>query len=512
MDAAQPSLLASSSSLSKASSQQTKALADMMALELTPMSTGECRSYTQGSDRTACAQLEAHFDAEVQKPDSFDDTMAVPLDSAVNMQAYASTTLSTTSPSAITLPPVQGADLTSRRQPSSSSATPQASTSAKRTRRSLIGKFNAIACNKKPPMGSSAGDTGVTPLDLMTDDENDDKVDNSTTQRLATLAPAASVCASPQATSSIPTSTTLSASSTMTETSPCLTTLNWRKLKPVERFGPHLKARHIETEQVYFLKATTINVNGLPPAALRETGLLQRFSHPNIMPLLGVRSNLQVYEMALPFVADTLGDVIANQRLLGDEIHPNWSATCQRLLVQLVAAVSHVHAHGHVHGNITPSQIRVLPSQQLLLTGFQHARLGLVPVASDRPRDYLPLDVLLGNEFITMEADVWSCGVIYLHMLAGRSVFREDSDIAQLMLMMATLGTPTENTWPGITAFPFYQTQFPRFTKRHWRHVLQTKLSQAQTSLIDAMLCLDPQHRPSAKQCIRLVAQSTTTD
>jgi serine/threonine protein kinase len=31
------------------------------------------------------------------------------------------------------------------------------------------------------------------------------------------------------------------------------------------------------------------------------------------------------------------------------------------------------------------------------------------------------LDVLLGNEYVTMAADVWACGAIYLHMLAGVS-------------------------------------------------------------------------------------------
>ena len=71
--------------------------------------------------------------------------------------------------------------------------------------------------------------------------------------------------------------------------------------------------------------------------------------------------------------------------------------------------------------SITPAHIRVLPSQQLLLTGFQHARLGLVPVPSDSPRDYLPLDILLGNAYVTMAADVWACGTVYLHLLAGVS-------------------------------------------------------------------------------------------
>jgi cyclin-dependent kinase len=60
------------------------------------------------------------------------------------------------------------------------------------------------------------------------------------------------------------------------------------------------------------------------------------------------------------------------------------------------------------------------------------------------------------------------------------------------------LGTPDEETWPGVTTFPDYKTSFPRWKRPDGP--LVPGLERAGCELLEALLEYDPAHRISAKQ------------
>lgn len=61
------------------------------------------------------------------------------------------------------------------------------------------------------------------------------------------------------------------------------------------------------------------------------------------------------------------------------------------------------------------------------------------------------------------------------------------------------LGTPGEETWPGVTSYPDYKSTFPKW-QRDYSKTLCTNLDEHGLDLLELMLAYDPATRISAKQ------------
>ena len=62
-----------------------------------------------------------------------------------------------------------------------------------------------------------------------------------------------------------------------------------------------------------------------------------------------------------------------------------------------------------------------------------------------------------------------------------------------------TLGTPTEDIWPGITSYPDFKSSHPKWPRIQHRPLV-SGLDEAGLELLDMMLIYDPAGRISAKQ------------
>src|SRR5271170_5932576 len=65
--------------------------------------------------------------------------------------------------------------------------------------------------------------------------------------------------------------------------------------------------------------------------------------------------------------------------------------------------------------------------------------------------------------------------------------------------LFRVLGTPDEQTWPGVTTFPDFKSSFPKWT-RDETSKLVPDLEENGLDLLDQMLEYDPARRISAKQ------------
>lgn len=71
---------------------------------------------------------------------------------------------------------------------------------------------------------------------------------------------------------------------------------------------------------------------------------------------------------------------------------------------------------------------------------------------------YRPPDVLLGSTDYTTSLDVWGVGCIFVEMLNGFPCFPGVRDVYdQLDKIFRVVGTPTEDTWPGVSRLPNYR-------------------------------------------------------
>lgn len=75
---------------------------------------------------------------------------------------------------------------------------------------------------------------------------------------------------------------------------------------------------------------------------------------------------------------------------------------------------------------------------------------------------YRAPEILLGSPHYSTAVDMWSVGCIFAEMLTMQPLFPGDSQIDQLFKIFRALGTPTEEMWPGVTALPDFNNNFPR--------------------------------------------------
>jgi hypothetical protein len=52
-------------------------------------------------------------------------------------------------------------------------------------------------------------------------------------------------------------------------------------------------------------------------------------------------------------------------------------------------------------------------------------------------------------------------------MVNQRPLFPGDSEIDELFKIFRTLGTPNEETWPGVTSLPDFKSAFPKWPPKN---------------------------------------------
>jgi serine/threonine protein kinase len=77
-------------------------------------------------------------------------------------------------------------------------------------------------------------------------------------------------------------------------------------------------------------------------------------------------------------------------------------------------------------------------------------------------RWYRAPELLYGSRTYDVGVDLWAIGCVFGEMLNKSPLFPGENDIDQLRLVLHTLGTPTNDTWPGMTDLPDYnKISFP---------------------------------------------------
>jgi hypothetical protein len=117
---------------------------------------------------------------------------------------------------------------------------------------------------------------------------------------------------------------------------------------------------------------------------------------------------------------------------------------------------------------------------------------------------YRPPEMLLGVRNYSEAADIWSVGCVFAEMLRGTPLFAGASQIEQLFLIFEALGTPTDDSWPGVTAAPFFfPRSFPQWqgSKTSLTAAIPTATT-ADLELLALCLCCCPDLRATAAQLL----------
>ena len=64
---------------------------------------------------------------------------------------------------------------------------------------------------------------------------------------------------------------------------------------------------------------------------------------------------------------------------------------------------------------------------------------------------YRAPELILGSKEYDARIDTWSVGCFLLELLLRKPLFPGKAEAMQIDLIFNLLGTPTEETWPGVT-------------------------------------------------------------
>ena len=159
---------------------------------------------------------------------------------------------------------------------------------------------------------------------------------------------------------------------------------------------------------------------------LLEMQVLQKMSHPNVVPITDAGEAQGVLFFTMPFIE---GETM-RQRLGRDGAFPIGEAV--RVAVDVARALGHVHSNGVVHRDVKPENILLLPNGTAVLLDFGHARAPAIMPSADShdakkyivgTANYVSPEQVSGRRVADSRSDLYSLGCVLLEMLTGMVPF-----------------------------------------------------------------------------------------
>ena len=159
-----------------------------------------------------------------------------------------------------------------------------------------------------------------------------------------------------------------------------------------------------------------------------------------------------------------------------------------------------------MHRDLKPQNLLLSTGGLIKLADFGLARAFGVPVRTFTHEVvtlwYRAPEILLGCKYYSTEVDIWSIAGIFSEMATHKVLFRGDSEIDQLFQIFRVLGTPNENSWPGVSQLPDYNSTFPNWSPQNLSRY-NPQLDGEGIDLLQKLLVYTPEERMTAKQALK---------
>lgn len=214
----------------------------------------------------------------------------------------------------------------------------------------------------------------------------------------------------------------------------------------------------------YAVKRMFIRNRVLPVSVVREIKVLQYLlnGHPNIIDLLDVSPSGSSINLVFPLLPTNLTALIYSSHLN--------SGQCALYSRMLVDGVAYLHQNGIIHRDLKPANLLIDWSGILKICDFGQARAIDIGLEINGHRSeltyqvctrwYRAPEILYGSTSYSYDVDLWSVGCIIGEMIQEWPLFKGDTDIEQLSLVVKALGQP-KGEWTEL---------LPDFNKIHFVH------------------------------------------
>ncbi|KAF3696310.1 Cyclin-dependent kinase 16 [Channa argus] len=223
------------------------------------------------------------------------------------------------------------------------------------------------------------------------------------------------------------------------------------------------KGRSKLTENLVALKEIRLeHEEGAPCTAIREVSLLKDLKHANIVTLHDIIHTQKSLTLVFEYLDKDLKQYLDD---CGNTIHVS---NVKLFLFQLLRGLSYCHLRKVLHRDLKPQNLLINERGELKLADFGLARAKSIPTKTYSNEVvtlwYRPPDILLGSTDYSTHIDMWGVGCIFYEMVTGRPLFPGSTVEEELHFIFKLLGTPTEQTWAGISSNEEFVTyNYPQY-------------------------------------------------
>jgi mitogen-activated protein kinase 1/3 len=239
---------------------------------------------------------------------------------------------------------------------------------------------------------------------------------------------------------------------------------------------------------------------------VREVQLLRQLKHENIISILDMfmpedRSFEDIYIVQEHMDCD-LHKVINSQSVLEEE-HNRY------FVYQILCAVHYIHSANLVHRDLKPANVLVNRNCDVKVCDFGLARAGCLPGVTDYvvTRWWRAPEVVLLPSAYNEKVDVWSIGCILAELMGRKPIFRGADHLDQIKKIFHVVGTPSEGDLDWLPPEPCparrWLSTMPVWPKQQWS-AIYPNASDLATAALEAMICMNPAQRLSAKDAMKL--------
>ncbi|KAF6148953.1 hypothetical protein GIB67_026698 [Kingdonia uniflora] len=293
----------------------------------------------------------------------------------------------------------------------------------------------------------------------------------------------------------------------------CRSVYDFERLNKIDEgtYGVVFKAKDKMTGEIVALKKVKMakEREGFPLTALREINILLSLHHPSIVDVKEVVMGPDMDDifMVMEYMEHDL------KALMETKPQPFSQSEVKCLMLQLLEGVNHLHENWVIHRDLKTSNILLNNRGELKICDFGLSRQYGSPL---KPYTQLVVtlwyrapELLLGAKQYSTAIDMWSLGCIMAELLTKEPLFNGKTDVDQLDKICRTLGTPTEETWPGFTKLPGAKVKFVKHHCDQLRKKFRATsfigspiISEVGYDLLRKLLNYDPEKRITAKDAL----------